>query len=63
MELTLVRYKGFEDQEYCYFWTEKQHDVNVHMSPMFSSKDEAVLWLEEMMNEARKACIKMKDLS
>lgn len=47
LKLSLIRYRGGEDSDYLYFWTEQQGDTAVHVSPMFESQEEAVQWYKE----------------
>ena len=60
LELELVRYRGGEDPDYLYFWTEKQGDTHVHVSPMFESEEEAWKWYREF-EEKVKACMSKLD--
>ena len=52
--LELIRYRGGEDSDYLYFWTEKQGDTFVHVSPMFESEEEAWAWYNEFDQKVKK---------
>lgn len=54
LKLELIRYRGGEDRDYLYFWTEKQGDTAVHVSPMFESKEEALVWYKEFEEKVKK---------
>ena len=54
LQLELVRYRGDHDVEYLYFWTEKQGDTHVHVSPMFESEEEAAQWFKEFEEKVNK---------
>lgn len=60
MDLKLVKYRG-EESEYVYFWTERQGEVDVHMSPMFNDMNAAIAWMDSICNEVRKICDKLKE--
>ena len=49
LKLELIRYRGGEDSDYLYFWTERQRDTAVHVSPMFETREQAIKWYEELM--------------
>lgn len=56
LKLELIRYRGGEDSDYLYFWTERQGDTAVHVSPMFESEEEAIRWFKEF-EEKVNACM------
>lgn len=60
LKLELIRYRGSEDSDYLYFWTEKQGKTAVHVSPMFESEEEAWKWYREF-EEKVKACMSKLD--
>lgn len=60
MELKLVKYRGTEN-DYVYFWTELQNDIDVHVSPMFSSTEDAFRWIDEVKTEVKIICDRMKE--
>lgn len=59
--LNLIKYRDPESPEHFYFWTERRGDVDAHVSPMFTSQDEAVEWLNALMSKVKAACDKMKE--
>lgn len=60
MEYKLIKYRG-EEKEYVYFWTELQGEVDVHISPMFHSTQEAVEWMHKIRCTVIDICNKMKE--
>lgn len=56
LELKLIRYRGGEDSDYLYFWTERRGEVDVHVSPMFESQEDAMAWHDEFQEKV-KACM------
>jgi len=44
LSLFLIRYRDTESSSYLYFWTEKQGETYVHVSPMFETEDAAKDW-------------------
>lgn len=56
LELKLIRYRGGQDADYLYFWTEQRGDVAVHVSPMFETQEDAMAWYNEI-EEKVKACM------
>lgn len=58
LSLFLIRYRDPESGSYLYFWTEKQGETYVHVSPMFEHEEEAKAWYSktiEQFEEALKA--------
>lgn len=55
LDLSLVRYRDPESPEYLYFWTEKQGETYVHVSPMFDDFESADQWYKELMEKFENA--------
>lgn len=45
--MNLIKYKGFEDQEYIYFWVKDGERKQV-LSPFFTSEEMAKEWMDEI---------------
>lgn len=62
LDLSLIRYRGGEDNDYLYFWTNKENGVDVHVSPMFESEEEAKAWIEDLKKRVDLCMLKLEDI-
>lgn len=54
--LKLIKYRDPESIGFLYFWTENQEGIDVHVSPMFNTEDDAKIWLKELIEKVNHAC-------
>lgn len=59
LTLELIRYRGGEDSDYLYFWTEKQGNTAVHVSPMFENEEDAWKWYKDFEEKVNKCMSKL----
>lgn len=59
LELKLVRYRDEHDTGYLYFWTERRDKVDVHISPMFESEQDAQNWYNDITQRLEECVSKL----